>query len=115
MVTLFGIKNCDTVQKALKWLEKNGIEHQFHDFRKDGISRDQVSVWLQKLGWQTLVNKRSTSWKQLEPAQREAMDDALAIEAILEQPTLIKRPLLDVGNTVKVGFKAGDYETLFNP
>lgn len=114
MVTLFGIKNCDTVKKARQWLEQNNVEHCFHDFREDGINSDQVNDWLSELGWQTLVNKRSTSWKQLDPAQREAMNDSLAAKAIMEQPTLIKRPLLDLGNKRCVGFKAADYQAIFN-
>lgn len=114
MVTLFGIKNCDTVKKARQWLEQNGVEHQFHDFREDGINSEQVNNWLKELGWQTLINKRSTSWKQLDPAQREAMDNALAATAIMAQPTLIKRPLLDLGDKRSVGFKAADYQALFN-
>ena len=114
MITLFGIKNCDTVKKARKWLEQHGVEHQFHDFREDGITAKQVDGWLKELGWETLVNKRSTTWKQLDPADREAMDNQLAAKTILEQPTLIKRPLLDTGDKRSVGFKAADYDGLFN-
>ncbi len=114
MITLYGIKNCDTVKKARKWLETQGIEHSFHDFREDGLERTQVATWLADLGWETLVNRRSTSWKALTPEQREGMDDAAALEAIIAQPTLIKRPLLDTGHELHCGFAADNYAKIFN-
>ncbi|MGK0442033.1 MAG: Spx/MgsR family transcriptional regulator [Pseudohongiellaceae bacterium] len=113
MTTLYGIKNCDTVKKARKWLESQGIDYQFHDFRTDGLNAEQVLLWLQTLGWETLVNKRSTTWKQLDEASRAAMDEPLAKKIILAQPTLIKRPLLDTGKTLTVGFKDSEYQSLF--
>ena len=114
MVTLYGIKNCDTVKKARNWLDLHGIDHQFHDFREDGLDSTKVNGWLQELGWETLVNKRSTSWKGLSPEQRETMDANLALTAIMEQPTLIKRPLLDTGKERHTGFGAARYEEIFN-
>jgi len=113
LVTLYGIKNCDTVKKARKWLDDSGIEYQFHDFRLDGLSADAVQAWLDELGWETLVNKRSTSWKQLSPDVRDAMDASAAAAAILDQPTLIKRPLLDTGHSRFTGFSAQSYEKIF--
>ena len=114
MITLYGIKNCDTVKKARKWLDSNSIEHQFHDFREDGLEARAVQSWLDELGWEQLVNKRSTSWKGLSPEQRETMDANLALTAIMEQPTLIKRPLLDTGKERHTGFGAARYEEIFN-
>ena len=114
MITLYGIKNCDTVKKARKWLELHGVDYQFHDFRTDGLERDAVQAWLVELGWETLVNKRSTSWKALDEQQRESMDEASALTAILEQPTLIKRPLLDTGHERFTGFSADNYQKTFN-
>ncbi|QIB66682.1 ArsC family reductase [Kineobactrum salinum] len=114
MITLYGIKNCDTVKKARVWLEQHGIEYQFHDFREDGLSRTQVRDWLAELGWETLVNRRSTSWKALSPQQRETMTEASALEAILDQPTLVKRPLLDLGHERHAGFSSSTYQSLFN-
>jgi len=114
LVTLYGIKNCDTVKKARKWLETESIEYSFHDFRQDGLSRDQVSAWLQELGWEKLVNKRSTSWKALTQSVRDSMSDETALQAILEQPTLIKRPLLDTGKDRHNGFSAAIYSKIFN-
>lgn len=112
-ITLYGIPNCDTVKKARNWLDQAGVDHQFHDFRKDGLDSAQVQAWIDELGWETLVNKRSTSWKALDEGQRAAMDAQTALAAIMASPTLIKRPLLDNGQLRKVGFKAAEYETLF--
>lgn len=114
MITLYGIKNCDTVKKARKWLDTHAIDYRFHDFREDGLEADQVNRWLQELGWEKVVNKRSTTWKQLSQQQRDTMSEQNAINIILEQPTLIKRPLLDLGNKRTVGFKDTEYQALFD-
>jgi len=113
MTILYGIPNCDTVKKARIWLEQQGIDYRFHDFRKDGLEAQQVQQWLDSLGWETLVNKRSTSWKALDEDKRKNMDTESAKAAIIESPTLIKRPLLDTGNSLNVGFKADQYQQLF--
>lgn len=112
MTTLYGIANCDSVKKARKWLEQQGIEHQFHDFREDGLSSELVKSWLSELGAETLLNKRSTTWKGLSETERES---ALAgkIELIQAQPTLIKRPVLKTSNSLSVGFKPADYQAIF--
>ena len=114
MVTLYGINNCDTVKKARRWLEQHGVEYSFHDLREDGIDAAEVQGWLTELGWEKLVNRRSTSWKQLDAATREHMDQTSALAAILEQPTLIKRPLLDIGHERHVGFSDSAYRKIFN-
>lgn len=114
MITLYGIKNCDTVKKARKWLEAHHVEYRFHDFREDGLDRDAVAAWIDELGWETLVNKRSTSWKALDAAARDNMDATSALDAVMDQPTLIKRPLLDTGKERFTGFTAGDYARIFN-
>lgn len=113
MITLYGIKNCDTVKKARRWLEQHDIEYQFHDLREDGLSAAQVDAWLEELGWEQLVNRRSTSWKALPAEVRDNMNPEAARAAILEQPTLIKRPLLDIGHERHCGFKADHYASLF--
>lgn len=113
MTTLYGIKNCDTVKKAQKWLDQHQVDYQFHDFRVDGLTKKQVTAWIKELGWETVVNKRSTTWKQLDEATRQSMNDSVAINTIVEQPTLIKRPLLDLGASRHVGFKADDYQHIF--
>ncbi len=114
MITVYGIKNCDTVKKARKWLETHGIDYEFHDFRADGLERKAVTAWLEELGWEALLNRRSTSWKALDPEVREHMDDRRALSAIMAQPTLIKRPLLDTGHERHTGFSAAQYARIFN-
>jgi arsenate reductase (glutaredoxin) len=112
MNTLYGIKNCDTVKKARKWLEQHQVDYQFHDLRDDGLTEAQAQAWFQELG-EALVNKRSTTWKQLSPAQQAKANSAPA--ALLAQhPTLVKRPLLDTGSVRRVGFDAAAYTKLFS-
>jgi arsenate reductase len=113
LVTLYGIKNCDTVKKARKWLDNRGVDYEFHDFRTDGLSKESVEQWLAELGWETLVNKRSTSWKQLDAQVRDNMNTETAMAEIMTQPTLIKRPLLDTGHSRFTGFSAANYEKIF--
>ncbi|WP_317931870.1 ArsC family reductase [Halioxenophilus sp. WMMB6] len=112
MLTLYGISNCDTVKKARKWLEQAALEYQFHDFRADGLTPAMVQAWLDELGAETLVNKRSTTWKQLTEAEREQALGADAAALICQHPTLIKRPLLDTGSSRQVGFSAANYQQL---
>ena len=113
MITLYGIKNCDTVKKARRWLETHAIDYHFHDFREDGLDAAEVDKWIDELGWEGLINKRSTTWKALAEESRNKMDDNAASRAILAQPTLIKRPLLDLGHQRQVGFSAEKYQQLF--
>jgi arsenate reductase (glutaredoxin) len=114
LITLYGIKNCDTVSKARNWLDLHGVDYRFHDFRADGLEREQVQRWLDELGWENLVNRRSTSWKALDAAARERMDEQSALLAIMAQPTLIKRPLLDTGREFFTGFSAASYQKIFS-
>lgn len=110
-VTLYGIKNCDTVRAARKWLSAHQIEFQFFDVREQPLTADQLEHWLQRVG-EALVNKRSTTWKQLSETDRQrAADDA--VQLLLEHPTLMKRPLLDTGNELHLGFKDGQYRSIF--
>ncbi len=114
MTTLYGIKNCDTVKKARKWLQDNGIEYTFHDFREDGIDERQVKTWLDEIGASSLVNKRSTTWKQLTESEKEQALGDKAVGLICANPTLIKRPLLDTGKNRYVGFKPDNYQLWLN-
>lgn len=113
MTILYGISNCDTVKKARVWLDQAQVPYTFHDFRKDGLTREQVSAWVAALGWETLVNKRSTTWKGLDEATKAGLNASNVVDLILDQPTLIKRPLLDRGGKLQVGFKDADYQYLF--
>jgi arsenate reductase len=113
MTTLYGIKNCDTVRKARKWLEAQGIDYTFHDVRADGLTKKAVTEWARAVGWETLLNRRGTTWRQLPDAAKESINQKTAIDLMLENPTLIKRPVLDHKKTIHVGFKAAEYEALF--
>ncbi len=113
MTTLYGIKNCDTIKKARKWLETNGIDYQFHDFRTDGLSEKQLKAWVKELGWGTLLNKRGTTWRKLPDKTKDSINEKNAIALMLGQPTMIKRPVLDLGKQRKVGFSEKDYAELF--
>ncbi|AHF03296.1 ArsC family transcriptional regulator [Marichromatium purpuratum 984] len=112
-IVLYGIANCDTVRKARAWLRARDIDHHFHDLRADGLDPARLDVWLAALGWEQLINRRSATWRQLPPEQRTALDTARARALVLAHPTLIRRPLLEHGEIVRVGFSAADYETWF--
>lgn len=117
MTTLFGIKNCDTVKKARKWLDASERQYHFHDFRTDGLTEQNISRWLEHIEPAILVNKRSTTWKQLSDEEKSHFDgDTLedtAKQIILAQPTLLKRPILEKGSDVYVGFKEQQYLSIF--
>jgi Spx/MgsR family transcriptional regulator len=113
-ITLYGIKNCDTVKKARRWLEDNGQEFTFHDVRTDGLDKTEVKRWLREAGFDVVVNKRSTTWKQLDDVQKDGLSEANSLDLLLANPTLIKRPVLTINNTVLVGFKADQYKVIFN-
>ena len=115
MITMFGIKNCDTIKKARKWLEAEGVEFQFHDYKKDGLSIDMLDTWVKDLGWEALVNKRGTTWRKLPEEIKESIDQASAIQIMLDNTSIIKRPLLvDDANNKLLGFKADDYQNFIN-
>lgn len=114
MITLYGIKNCDTVKKARDWLAKNNIDYRFHDFRIDGLDENQVTTWIAELGLETLVNKRSTTWKELDESIKAHFNEQNAVAVIVENPTLLKRPLLDASKQKIVGFKDTEYTKIFN-
>lgn len=112
MVVLYGIKNCDTVKKARTWLDTNGIDYQFHDYRIDGLTPEQLQQFAAKLGWNAMLNRSSTSWRQLSPEQQDDLTEAKALQLMLETPTLIKRPILDTGSKLMLGFKSDTYQSL---
>jgi arsenate reductase len=112
-MVLYGIKNCDTVKKARRWLDANDVAFTFHDFRTDGLTQKTIENWLQKVSWETLLNKRGTTWRKLEDPRKGQLDEAIAIELMLANPTLIKRPVVTVNNDCLVGFKEADYAAYF--
>ncbi len=113
-VTLYGIPNCDTVKKARTWLEKNGIDYTFHDFKKAGISRELVGSWLAHVPWDALVNRKGTTWRALSDQRKAAVADADSAAALmLESPSVIKRPVLACEGSTHVGFSDDAYQRIF--
>ncbi|AFJ01860.1 glutathione-dependent thiol reductase [Methylophaga frappieri] len=106
---VYGIKNCDTVKKARKWLDQHGVEYQFHDLRTDGLDSAMINQWLKSLSWQLLLNKRSTTWRQLPSEKQENLDEKTAIALMIAHPTLIKRPVICDEKDCLVGFDAQQY------
>jgi arsenate reductase len=107
MITVYGIPNCDTVKKARTWLTDKGIAHNFHDFKKNGVPADRLAGWQQAVGWEKLLNRQGTTWRKLEPSvQAQAADAAGAREVMLANPSVIKRPVVEWGQDVTIGFSA---------
>ena len=106
MITVYGIKNCDTCRNALKTLKDQGREHRFHDLRADGLDASEITRWLEAAGSEKLLNRRGTTWRKLPEAEREALDEGKIQRLLLEHPTLIKRPVFEVAGEVVVGFDA---------
>lgn len=106
---LYGIRNCDTVKKARKWLDEHGVDYEFHDFKKDGLSSEKLSQWEQAVGWETLLNKRGTTWRKLPDEVRDTISAQSAHQIMLDTPSIIKRPVVERGDSVSVGFNADDW------
>jgi len=111
---LYGIPNCDTVRKARKWLDSHHVAHDFVDLKLATPSRERLSEWLNVVGNERLINRRSTTFKQLSDAERSALDQSGAVDILLAYPTLIKRPVLEWQDTVSVGFTTDDYADYFD-
>jgi arsenate reductase len=112
---LHGIPNCDTVKKARTWLQDRGIDYDFHDFKKAGVSRELVDGWLAQVDWETLVNRKGTTWRGLDEAAKAAVVDADSAAALmLAAPSVIKRPVLVAGTDVHVGFSDALYQQIFH-
>lgn len=113
MTTVYGIKNCDTIKKARKWLEARGIDYRFHDYRADGLSAEQLGRWADQLSWERLLNRSGTTFRRL-PAERTAgLDEARALDLMLEQPALIRRPLVEADGRLLLGFKEAEFAAFF--
>lgn len=114
LAILYGIENCDQVRKARHWLRQHGIDVQFHDFRKEGLPLPALQRWLARMPWDALVNRRGLTWRRLDPARRaQIVDQTSAVEALLADPTLVKRPVLETGEHLLVGFSEPAYRTAF--
>ncbi len=112
-ITLYGIKNCDTVRKARRWLDDHHIDYDFHDFRADGLTKIKVNQWLKEVGADILVNRRGTTWRKLTDAQKVVSSQSAIVNLLVEQPAIIKRPVLDNNGTLHVGFNDVEYKELF--
>jgi len=115
MTTLYGIKNCETIRKARRWLKENGVDYTFHDVREDGISEARLSTWMKSLDWGLLLNRRGTTWRQLPASVRENIDRKSALKIMCEQPAIIKRPVLDYNKQLHLGFSDERYAAIFHP
>jgi len=108
---VYGIKNCNTVKKALTWLDENNIPYTFHDFKKEGVSLDKLETWEQQIAWESLVNKRGTTWRQLSPEAQHAVVDTASANALMQEKTsVIKRPVIESPAGVILGFDADEYQ-----
>jgi arsenate reductase len=108
--TLYGIKACDTMKKARDWLDQHGVAYQFHDYKTVGIDRARLQAWVDELGWEVVLNRAGTTFRKLPELDRQDLDAARAIDLMLAQPSMIKRPVLDLGTQRLVGFKPDLYE-----
>ena len=113
-VTIYGIKNCDTMKKARAWLDAHGVAYSFHDYKAAGIDRGKLEGWARAVGWETLLNRAGTTFRALSDKEKDGLTEKKAIGLMLAQPSMIKRPVLDVGGKLLVGFKAEAYEKAFS-
>ena len=109
-ITMYGIKNCDTIKKARRFLDSHNIDYHFHDYRTDGVDKKLLQNLIKKHGWESVVNKRGTTWRKLEESKREGLNDAKAVKLLLEHNSMIKRPILENGKTSLVGFDQTSYQ-----
>ncbi len=111
-LTIYGIKNCDTMKKARAWLDKRGVDYEFHDYKIAGIERERLEAWSKKVGWETLLNQAGTTFRKLPDRDKSGLDATKAVALMLAQPSMIKRPVLDLGGgKLLVGFKSELYES----
>jgi arsenate reductase len=108
-ITIYGIKNCDTMKKARAWLDSHGVAYDFHDYKTAGVARDKLKQWSDEAGWETLLNRAGTTFRQLPDADKEGLNEKKALALMLNQPSMIKRPVLDLGKKRIVGFKPEIY------
>lgn len=110
---LYGISNCDTVKKARRWLDEQSVAYRFHDVRKDGLDAERLQRWIDALGWEKLLNKAGTTFRKLPEAQKDGLDVDAAKALMLEQPAMIRRPVVEAADGISVGFSAADWQVRF--
>jgi arsenate reductase len=109
-ITMYGIKNCDTIKKARAWLDERSIVYAFHDYKTAGIERAKLARWCKEVGWERVLNRSGTTFRKLSEAARADLNEAKAIDLMLAQPSMIKRPVVEAGKTLLVGFSPESYE-----
>ena len=112
MIKIYGIPNCDTMKKARKWLEKNNLEYEFHDYKKSGVPENKLKLWVKSAGWDIVLNKRGTTWRKLDDDVKNSIDETSSIKVMIDNASAIKRPILESGNRLLIGFKEDEYKTL---
>lgn len=115
MITLYGIRNCDTMRKARAWLDARGVAYEFHDYKTAGIDRARLTAWCREHGWAALLNRSGTAFRKLPDTRKEGLDEGAAIALMLEQPSTIRRPVLDLGRRRIVGFDPATYARELSP
>lgn len=109
-ITLYGIRNCDTVKKARAWLDGQGLAYDFHDYKIAGIEKSQLELWCAEFGWERVLNRAGTTFRKLPDTEKTGLNEARAIRLMLDQPAMIKRPVLDLGKRRLIGFKSEEYD-----
>ncbi len=112
-VTIYGIRNCDTMKKAFAWLGEHGVDYDFHDYKKQGVTEEALRRWCAAAGWEKVLNEAGTTFRKLPDAAKADLDEDKAIALMRDQPSMIKRPVLEIGDTIEVGFKPERYGELF--
>jgi arsenate reductase len=112
--TIYGIKNCDTMKKAFAWLDAHGVEYAFHDYKRAGVPADRLAAWAKSAGWERLVNTRGPTWRKIPEESRSGLDETRALKLLQQHSSAIKRPVLEYGKTVLVGFDAAEYARAFD-
>ncbi len=113
MIRLYGIPNCDTMKKARRWLDDAAVVYEFHDYKKLGIDAPTLKGWCEQVGWEVLLNRRGLTWRRLDETQKQDVDEARAIALMVQFPSMIKRPVLDVDGRIEVGFSTEKYAQIF--
>jgi Spx/MgsR family transcriptional regulator len=113
-ITVYGIPNCDTIKKTLNWITKKNIAFVFHDYKRSGISKEKLAAWCRQVGWEVLLNKKSTTWRDLSPAvQQKVFNQTTAIKLMMDNNSIIKRPVIETGKILLVGFKETELTRAF--
>ena len=112
MIKMYGIPNCDTIKKARKWLDTNNLDYDFHNYKKDGVPEKQLKKWVKDKGWEALLNKRGTTWRKLDDKTKGNINETLAVKIMTNNSSIIKRPVLESGTQLLIGFNENEYKQL---